>query len=48
MGKKEWNDPKLEVLDINMTMGKKPGKPGHGGHPHESHSNPDPQNPGFS
>lgn len=30
MEKKEWKVPHLEVLDVNMTMKKKPHKPGKG------------------
>jgi hypothetical protein len=40
---KEWNQPTLEVLDVNMTMGgpngvlpDKNGKGHNNGHPHES------------
>ncbi|WP_274650402.1 paeninodin family lasso peptide [Paenibacillus humicola] len=43
MKKLEWNQPTLEVLDVNMTMGgpngvvpDKNGKGSNNGHPHES------------
>lgn len=42
--KKAWEKPRLEVLDVSMTMkGWKPGKPPKG----DDGATPDPEVPGF-